>query len=173
MSRLSAGWLLHNRRLVPFYESSAFEKGREEMTVLKSTRIARRVMAVCVTGLVATASVAQARQPLSQVEEIDQNMLWVAIAAEIGERCSSIDARMVKGLLFLNQLRNDALAMGYTKEEIEEYATADEERVRWRELGENYAKSLGLNPDDTADLCKLGELEIARSSQIGVLLKEK
>ncbi|QPM89278.1 DUF5333 domain-containing protein [Pseudooceanicola algae] len=138
-----------------------------------ATRLSRGLLVLATGVLMTSAAAAQARQPLREVEAIDQNMLWVAIASEIGEKCDRIAPRMAKGYLFLYQLRDQALDMGYTRDEIEAYVTSDAEKARIRKLGEAYAESQGLNPDVTADLCKLGEIEMARSSQIGVLLKEK
>ena len=140
---------------------------------MKSLKMTLAAFTLALTGVIAPATSAQAREPLRDVPEIDQSMLWVAIANEVGKRCDTLDRRMAKGFLVLYQLRDKALSMGYTPEEIEAYVTSDEEKARMRKLGEAYAKSNGLNPDDTADLCKLGEIEIARNSQIGVLLREK
>ena len=114
-----------------------------------------------------------AKAALRDVAEIDDNMLWVALAIEISDRCDEIAPRTLKGLFFLNSLKKRAKAMGYTDDEIRTYVKSDEEKARMRDRGEAYVKSLGLNPADTGDLCTLGHAEIARSSQIGVLLKAK
>ena len=111
--------------------------------------------------------------PLREVEEIDRNMLWVALAIEISDKCDQIAPRNLKGLLVLNDLRGQARNLGYSNAQIEEYATSDAEKARMRELGEQYVKSQGLDPDVTADLCSLGSAEIARNSRIGALLKAK
>lgn len=113
------------------------------------------------------------RPPLRDVPQIDGPMLWVAMAIEISDKCPEIDPRNLKGLLVLHDLRGKALDLGYTKDEIEDYATSKQEKARMRELGEQYVKSQGLDPEKTADLCMLGKTEIARNSQIGVLLKAK
>ncbi|WP_373050246.1 DUF5333 domain-containing protein [Thalassovita aquimarina] len=114
-----------------------------------------------------------AKAALRDVPQIDDNMLWVAIAIEISDKCDEIKPRTLKGLLFLNSLKNEAKSMGYSDEEIRAYVKSDEEKARMRVRGEAYVKSKGLNPADTGDLCTLGHAEIARSSQIGVLLKAK
>ncbi|MBT9382528.1 DUF5333 domain-containing protein [Pseudooceanicola sp. CBS1P-1] len=124
-------------------------------------------------ALAAPALAANPKLPLREVASLDRPMLWVGIAIEISNKCDSIDARTVKGLLFLNELKNQALAMGYTRTEIKEYITSKAEKARIRKLGESYVKSQGLDPTKTADLCTLGKQEIARGSQIGVLLREK
>lgn len=116
---------------------------------------------------------AGAKAALRDVPEIDDNMLWVAIAIEISDKCDEIKPRTIRGLFFLNNLKQRALSMGYSDEEIQAYVKSDEEKARMRERGEAYMKSKGLDPADIGDLCTLGHAEIARNSQIGVLLKAK
>lgn len=114
-----------------------------------------------------------AKAALRDVPEIDDNMLWVAMAIEISDKCDDIKPRTLRGLLFLNRLKDRAKAMGYSEEEITAYVKSKDEKARMRERGEAYMKSKGLNPADIGDLCTLGHAEIASSSQIGVLLKAK
>ncbi|WP_323783505.1 DUF5333 domain-containing protein [Thalassovita sp.] len=131
-------------------------------------------MSALALGLVlTTAASAEAKLPLRDVPKIDNNMLWVALAIEISDKCDQIKPRTLKGLLFLNSLKNTARAMGYSDAEIKEYVKSDEEKARMRDRGEAYVKSKGLNPADTGDLCTLGHAEIAQNSQVGVLLKAK
>lgn len=119
------------------------------------------------------AGAAHARPALRDVPEIDNNMLWVAMAIEISDNCDDIAPRTLKGLFFLSSLKNKAQAMGYSNEEIRTYVKSDAEKARMRKRGEAYMKARGLDPADTGDLCKLGDAEIARGSQIGVLLRAK
>lgn len=119
------------------------------------------------------AGTAQAKPALRDVPEIDNNMLWVALAIEISDRCDQIAPRTMKGLVYLNALRNKAQEMGYSNEEIRAYVKSDTEKARMRKKGEAYVRARGLDPADTGDLCKLGFAEISRGSQIGVFLKAK
>lgn len=145
---------------------AAYRPGRALRLACASLGLA---LAATVPGLAST----DPRPPLREVEEIDHNMLWVAMAIEISDECDSIAPRTLKGLLFLNKLRGRALDMGYSKDEIEAYVTSDAEKARIRRLGENYVKSQGLDPENPADLCDLGQTEIARNSRIGALLRAK
>lgn len=148
------------------------------MRPVSSLRL-RPVLAAALTVLLplmplaAQASTGGSLPPLREVEEIDRNMLWVALAIEISDRCDQIAPRNLKGLLVLNDLRARARDLGYSNAEIEDYATSDAEKARMRQLGEQYVKSQGLDPDVPADLCSLGAAEIARNSRIGALLKAK
>lgn len=116
---------------------------------------------------------ADAKPPLREVKEIDDNLLWVGIAHEISKKCDEIDARTLKGLTYLNSLRRKAREMGYTHQEIEEYHSSKAEKARVRAKGEAYVKSKGLDPENAEDLCALGHAEIARNSTIGIFLKAK
>lgn len=123
--------------------------------------------------LSAGTTVASAKTPLRDVKVIDDNMLQVALALEISEKCGEIDARKLKGLNFLWSLKKRANALGYSDDEINAYRKSEAEKARIRARGETYVKSKGFNPKDAGDLCKLGHAEIARGSQIGTLLKAK
>lgn len=136
-------------------------------------RMIEKTLAAFAMALLVSPASASAQPPLREVAEIDNNMLWVALAIEISDHCGEIAPRTLKGLAFLNSLKNQAKALGYSNEEIKAYVKSDVEKARIRDLGEAYVKSKGLNPTDAGDLCTLGHAEIARNSQIGVLLKAK
>jgi len=118
-------------------------------------------------------SPAEAKAPLRNVKAIDDNMLWVALALEISEKCGTIDARKIKGLNYLWSLKKKANALGYSDDEINAYRKSDAEKARIRARGERYVTSRGLDPKASEDLCKLGQAEIARGSTIGSLLKAR
>ncbi|WP_137699948.1 DUF5333 domain-containing protein [Marimonas lutisalis] len=132
-----------------------------------------RVLTTAVLGLGLLAGAAQAKAPLRDVSEIDDNMLRVALALEISEKCGEIDARTMKGMKYLWSLKRRANALGYSDDEINAYRKSPDEKARIRAEGEAYVKSKGLNPKKAADLCKLGHAEIASGSVIGSLLKAK
>lgn len=132
-----------------------------------------RMMTTLALILSLAAGSVTAKTPLREVSEIDDNMLWVALAIEISDNCGEISPRMLKGLAFLASLKRKAEGMGYTDAEIDAYVESKAEKARMRKRGESYVKARGLNPDSSADLCELGKTEIARNSRIGVLLREK
>lgn len=136
---------------------------------MRMTNLAATV--VVTTALLATS--VTAKPHLREVAEIDDNMLWVALAVEISDECDEIRPRTLKGLAFLNSLRSRAKALGYSRDEIKAYVDSSAEKDRMRGRGEAYVKSKGLDPAQSDDLCSLGHAEIAARSQIGVLLKAK
>lgn len=116
---------------------------------------------------------ASAKPQLHEVSEIDDAMLWVALAIEISDKCDEIQPRTLKGLSVLYGLKRRAQNLGYTNAEIKAYVKSPAEKARMRQRGEKYVRSRGLDPSDPAALCGLGHAEINRSSAIGILLKAK
>lgn len=114
---------------------------------------------------------AAALPPLSQVSEIDDNMLAVAMAIEISDKCPSLSARKLKGLSFLWSLKTRAAEMGYSDDEIRAYVESDEEKDRIRKVAFDYARAQGVDPTTVEGLCALGAMEIAKGSVTGSLLR--
>ena len=133
----------------------------------------KTLMAGIVALAMAVPAVAAGKPPLRDVPQIDDKMLWVALAIEIGDRCETIAPRTARGLNYLWRLRTEARRLGYTDAEIRAYVDSDAEKDRMRGRGEAYVRAHGLNPEKDADLCKLGQAEIAKGSQIGAFLRLK
>ncbi len=133
----------------------------------------RMTMIALVFATSTTAGIAQAKQPLEQVESITSGLLWVGIADEIRNVCPSISARMVKALNYINGIQNEAKALGYSKDEIDAFRTSAANKAELRRRGEAYLKANGVRFDDPNTYCALGRAEIEKSSQIGALLRAK
>ncbi|EAQ01810.1 hypothetical protein OB2597_00295 [Pseudooceanicola batsensis HTCC2597] len=128
-------------------------------------------MTLSILVLALTATTAAAKTPIRDVPELDNPMFSVAMAIEISDKCDDISPRTVKGLAFLWELADRARDMGYTRAEIDAYRKSDAEKARMRAKGEAYMRQKGLDPQETADLCKLGQMEMAANSQIGAFLR--
>ncbi|WGW02566.1 DUF5333 domain-containing protein [Tropicibacter oceani] len=131
--------------------------------------IPRLAATVTVTTLLLAGPLA-AKTPLSQVDEIDNGLMAIAIADEIRNRCDDIGARMIKALATINALKSRAQALGYTDDEIEDYVTSKAEKARMREKATAFLAAQGVNAKDTKALCAFGKQQIAKSTAIGVLL---
>lgn len=146
-------------------------------SMLRERNAVMRLVTGGLVGLMLMAGVVQAaadaKAPLRDVREIDDNMLWAGIALRISEKCGEIDARTLKGLNFLWSIKKKANALGYSDDEINAYRKSDAEKARIEARGKAYVKSKGFDPGDAGDLCELGHAEIARNSVIGTLLKAK
>ena len=141
---------------------------------MRMNRSGKNTVMACAVALVMTLPAMAAGKPnLRDLPEIDDRMLWVAMAIEISDRCPTIEPRTLRGLNYLWSIRHQAQALGYSTSEIKAYADSDAEKARMRARGEAYVRAQGLNPDNNADLCKLGQAEIAKGSQIGAFLRLK
>ncbi len=134
-------------------------------------------MRVMMTTLAVTtslcASVALAKQPLSEVKIVNDGLLAVGIADEIRKNCPSISARMVKAFFYINELEDHAKELGYSEEEIDDYVSDKSEKAKMRARGEAYLKEQGVVESNPDTYCALGRAEIKKSSRIGALLRAK
>ena len=119
------------------------------------------------------ASPAVALAPLHDVKEIDDQMMAIAIAIEVSDKCGSIAPRTLKGLGFLWSLKDKASKMGYSDDEIRNYVDSDAEQARMRQKAYAYARNAGFDPTKASGLCALGKSEIAKGSLIGSFLRLK
>jgi hypothetical protein len=141
---------------------------------MQMTRFGIKTLTAGAVALVlALPAIAAGKPNLRDLPEIDDSMLWVALAIEISDRCPTIEARTMRGLNYLWSIRSRAQALGYSTSEIKTYVDSDAEKARMRARGEAYVRAQGLNPTKVADLCKLGQAEIAKGSQIGAFLRLK
>ena len=116
---------------------------------------------------------AMAKPPLREVDEIDDTLYYIAIANEIDENCDRISGRRTKAIGKMYQLRAHANKLGYSDDEIRSYVESKAEQNRMRKKGEAYLAANGVTYESPDSFCRLGRKEIARSSAIGIYLKEK
>ena len=124
-----------------------------------------------IAGLVVAAGAAQAKQDLKDLPSVWNGLLNIGIANEIRETCPSISARMVRAALRLNSIQNEAEGMGYSQAEIDAFRKSEANKAAMRAEGEAYMKNNGVVKGDAETYCALGRAEIAKSSQIGRLLR--
>lgn len=114
-----------------------------------------------------------ARPPLREVPEIDDALLWIAIANEIDKRCDRLAGRRLKAIGIMWGLRSRANALGYSDTEIRAYVESDFEKSRMRARGNAYVAAHGASFEQPQTFCTLGRAEMKKNSAIGVLLKAK
>ncbi|MFW2586872.1 DUF5333 domain-containing protein [Sagittula sp. SSi028] len=120
---------------------------------------------------VALAAPAMAKPHLSEVKEIDDRLMQIAIADELRKTCDDIDARMIRGLGQLNELRSQAKSMGYSNDEIEDYVTSKSEKKRMRQRAEAWLSGQGVNSKNNDSFCAFGRQQISKGTYIGSLLR--
>lgn len=114
---------------------------------------------------------AEAKPPLREVKEIDNELYYIAIANEISEYCPSISGRRMKAIGVMWGLRSKANKLGYSDKEIRDYVGSDAEKDRMRAKGEAYLAQNNVAYDNPNSFCALGRAEIERNSAIGVYLR--
>ncbi|WP_298846633.1 DUF5333 domain-containing protein [uncultured Ruegeria sp.] len=122
-------------------------------------------------ALTAFPAMAEAKPPLRDVKEIDNELYYIAIANEISEYCPSISGRRLKAISVMWGLRSKANKLGYSDAEIRSYVESDAEKDRMRAKGGAYLTQNGVTYDDPNTFCSLGQKEIQRNSAIGVYLR--
>ncbi|CAD0183514.1 hypothetical protein RUESEDTHA_00384 [Ruegeria sp. THAF57] len=126
------------------------------------------IAAICVF---ASPVPADAKPPLRDVKEIDNELYYIAVANEISEVCPSISGRRLKAIGVMWDLRSKANKLGYSDKEIRAYVESDSEKDRMRSKGEAYLAQNGVSYDNPTTFCALGQKEIERNSAIGVYLR--
>lgn len=116
---------------------------------------------------------AAAAGSLAEEEDINQGLFYLAVGDEIRKRCDSITPRVFRAIGYMNSLKDEALARGYSRDEIETYINDKEEKRKIRGRSDAYIRAQGAEPNDGPSLCRLGRAEIARDSPIGQLLRER
>ena len=119
------------------------------------------------------AAPALANPPLREVAEIDDALLDLGIADRIRKNCPTIEARMIKAVSYVWNLKSQAKDLGYSEGEIEAYIDSDAEKDRMRAKAAKFFRARGVDTSDPQSYCALGLQEIQKSSRIGSLLKAK
>ena len=135
-----------------------------------SLKVASRLSAI-IFGVAALAGATAAKSDLRNEAAITEGLIAAAIAYEVGERCPTLNARILKGVQFLWSLEAEARSLGYSREEIDTYINSDTEKDRMKALAWQRFAELGGNRDDVASFCAVGQAEIAKGSQVGRLLR--
>jgi len=129
------------------------------------------VKTIALATLMAVPVAAEAKPPLRDVKEIDNELYYIAIANEISEYCPSISGRRMKAIGVIWGLKSKANKLGYSDKEIRAYVDSDAEKARMRPKGEAYLAQHGVTYDNPQSFCTLGRAEIDRNSAIGVYLR--
>ena len=118
-----------------------------------------------------TAQTAAALEPLKDVAYVRDGIIAVGIAYEIGDKCGAIEARFLRGLGFLQGLKDHAAGLSYTDAEIDAYIDDDAEKDRLEAVARQQLAELGAVAGDEASYCAVGEAQIAAGTQVGRLLR--
>lgn len=127
--------------------------------------------AALILGFVVLAGATAAKPGLRDVTRITEGLIDTAIAYEIGDKCETLDARFVAGVNFLYALREHAVELGYSDDEIDAYVDDRAEQQRLEALARERLGGKGAVEGQWETYCAVGRVEIANGSQIGQLLR--
>jgi hypothetical protein len=132
----------------------------------------KSILFACALEL-STAQFAVAKEPLSSVDYINDRLFAASVGDQIRRNCDRISARMLRVLADANRLKNHAISLGYTEDEISAYVKNTTEISKMKRRRDAYLVDHGALGQGSEAYCALGRAEIARGSLIGSLLKAR
>ena len=112
-----------------------------------------------------------AKPEIKDDPEIFSRLVTTAIAHEIRDKCSFIEARKLSATFYVLGILRYAKSQGFSQEEIEAYRDIKTEQDRLRAATYAYLDKNGVDRNKPESHCDLGEKEIASGSQVGKLIK--
>ena len=130
-----------------------------------------KTVALTLVALLALPAPALAKVPLNQNQHITDSLVAGRVADVIRNSCSSISAKMFVALSKLDELKEYAIAEGYTEDEVKAFLKDKTEKARIKGLASAYLTKVGAVEGDEESYCKAGRDEIARGTLAGSLLR--
>jgi Family of unknown function (DUF5333) len=119
------------------------------------------------------AAPAHALVPINEEPVITEKLLQGFIGDAIADNCPTIEARTLRALGELNELRDYALEQGYEADVVRDFVKSKEEKAKFKAKAAEWLAANGAEPGNPDSYCKIGEAEIAKESLIGYLLRSK
>jgi len=138
---------------------------------VKEASMSRAFPAVFCAAILVANPVLAADVPLKDVAFVRDGLIAAAIAYEIGDKCDDLNARMLRGVAFLNSLTDHARDLGYSQAEIDAYIDDRAEKDRLEAIARQTLTAMGGVEGQWETYCSVGEAEIAADTQIGRLLR--
>jgi len=107
----------------------------------------------------------------ANVARVTEGLIAAGMAIELAERCDDVRVRMVRGLNFLQGLKNHLSSLGYSNAEIEAFIDDDVEKDRLEGIARQRLVDLGATPGNAASHCSVARAQIAQGTQVGQLLR--
>lgn len=117
------------------------------------------------------ASPALALVPINEEPVIHEKLLQGFIGDTITDNCPTMEARKMRALGELMDIRDYALEQGYDRAVVKEFVTSKEEKAKFRAEAAEWLAAKGAVPGNPDAYCRIGEAEIAADSLIGQLLR--
>lgn len=130
-----------------------------------------KMSAVLGVVLALSAGSVQAQTPLKDVAHVREGLIAAGMAIEIGDQCDSISVRLLRGMNFLNSLKNHASGLGYSDAEIDAYVDDDAEKARLEDIARGRLADLGAVAGQGETYCAVGRDQMAQGTAVGRLLR--
>jgi Family of unknown function (DUF5333) len=130
----------------------------------------RGVVAALACACLAGAVQAEGKVPLTENAHIRDSLVAGRVADVLRTECSSLHARMLLVLQKLDDLKEYAIAEGYTEEEVKAFLKNKEQKNAMKALAAEYLAKAGAVTGDEDSYCRVGEDEIAKNTLAGSLL---
>ncbi len=135
---------------------------------MTSTRAFLAALSVAAATVAGTGA---AQAALKDEVSIRNGIIYVGMAYEISRKCDSIDARTWRGIGYLQSLKNEASALGYSNAEIDAYVDDRAEKRRLEGIARSQLNALGVVEGDEATYCAVGRAQMAANTRVGWLLR--
>ena len=136
-----------------------------------SVSISLLVRAILLSTMVFLPEKLMAKQGLPEETHVTEGLIAISMADTVRTICPSIDARLITAFIYLNSLKEHALDLGYTVEEIKAFINDKNEKERLIEIAGARLSTLGAITESANSYCAVGLSEIKAGSDIGKLLK--
>ena len=118
-------------------------------------------------GMLSSAAVANP----ANVERVTEGLIAAGMAIELDDNCGDVRVRMLRGLNFLQGLKNHLQDLGYSNAEIDAYIDNRTEKQRLETLARQRLNALGVRSDDPSSYCTVAQAQIVADTQVGQLLR--
>ena len=112
----------------------------------------------------------QDRVPVQEEPHIRESLVAGRIADVLRNECGSLNARMLLVLQKLEELKQYAIAQGYTEEEVKAFLKDNKQKAKLRAEARRYLAKAGAVEGDEESYCRVGRDEIAKGTLAGSLL---
>lgn len=136
------------------------------------TGMTRKHVAI-ILSVALTLPAATAQAGLRDEKAINDGLILIEAGYQIQKHCDRIAARLLRAYNYGRGLERAARDKGYSDKEIRAFVEDKAEKERVNSAAMAYLLSKGLDPDSPQSYCTVGQHEIDRNSQIGVLLRSK
>lgn len=131
----------------------------------------RAFIAALSLGIVTIAGNLSAQTALRDVAVVRDGIIHVGMAYEISQKCDSLNARIFRGLGYLQSLKNHARDLGYSSEEIDAYVNDGAEKQRLEKIARDQLATLGVVQGEPDTYCTVGRAQIDAGTRVGWLLR--